>query len=219
MGTLHAARLDIDVLVEAAKLRPSWSFVLIGPDLLEPADRGRLLGLANVHHLGVRPHPAIRGYLEGLDVCLVPHRDTEFTRSLDPLKLYEYLATGRPVVATPVAIVAELKSHIALASTAEELVVAAERAIALDSTQRSSARREAVAGATWEARAEELGSVLGIAGEPTPRREVCAVIVSINTRELLKRCLTDLRAQQGVDLHLGCRLSACSISTQGSDAT
>lgn len=199
-GTLHVSRLDVELLARAAELRPAWSFALLGPNQLGPAECERLLGLPNVDHLGVRPHAEVRSYLEAFDVCLLPHRITEFSRSLDPLKVYEYLAAGRPVVATPTGNVPDLAVHLALATGAEELVAAAERAMAEDSSDRADARRTAVAGATWEARAQQIERVLDV----RPKSEgaspqVSAVVVSYNTRKLLERCLLDLRSQAGVE--------------------
>ena len=198
VGTMHASRLDVELLAQAAEQQPSWSFVLLGPDELGAEDRDRLLGLPNVHFLGVRPHADVRGYLEGLDVCLLPHRVTEFTRSLDPLKLYEYLAAGRPVVATPVDNSPHLREHIAVVATSEELVDAAAYVIAQETPARASARRDAVAGETWDARARVIEAKLRIAPATTRERGASAVIVSHNTRDLLQRCLTDLQAQDAV---------------------
>ena len=200
VGTLHTSRLDVELLAEAARLRPRWSFVLLGPNELDSGDRDRLLGFPNVHDLGVRPHARVRAYLEALDVCLIPHRITEFTRSLDPLKLYEYLAAGRPVVATPVGNASDLQSHVAVATTAKELVGVVERVIAEDGPERVAARREAVAGATWDARARDVEEALGV--RPKGEREpgITAVVVSYNTCELLERCLASLRAQIEVEL-------------------
>ena len=199
VGTLHSARLDVELLARAAELRPDWSVVLIGPDHLELSHRERLLRLPNVHHLGVRPHAQVRAYLEGLDVCLLPHRVDEFTRSLDPLKLYEYLAAGRPIVATPVGNSPDLEEHVTVAGTAEELVASAASAMAEDSPERQAARRAAVADETWEARAADIETALGVRPASAPSTEVSVVIVSFNTRDLLERCLTDLHAQEGVD--------------------
>jgi teichuronic acid biosynthesis glycosyltransferase TuaH len=236
-GTLHASRLDVELLRAAALLRPAWSFVLLGPDELSPADSSRLHGPANVHHLGVRPHAEVRGYLTAFDVCLVPHVVSDFTRSLDPLKLYEYLAAGRPVVATPVGNAPDLAEYILLAATPQELVEACERAIAADSSELAALRRGAVAGATWDERAEEIESALGAprprdgtnAGEgrdgegESPRgadgagasddERVSAVVVSFNTRDLLERCLLSLRAQAGVKLQT---IVVDNASTDGS---
>jgi GT2 family glycosyltransferase len=213
IGTLHSSRLDVELLVRMAELRPAWSFVLLGPNALSAADTERLLCLPNVHYLGVRPHSEVRGYLEGLDVCLLPHLVTPFTNSLDPLKLYEYLAAGRPIVATPVENAPELRDHLAVAASAEEIVAAAERAIAEDSPERQAVRREAVAGATWEARAREVEVALAV--EPASKRDggVAIVIVSYNTRDLLERCLRSVEAQEGVEVRT---IVVDNASTDGS---
>jgi GT2 family glycosyltransferase/glycosyltransferase involved in cell wall biosynthesis len=201
-GTLHSARLDVDLLVGSARQRPDWSFAFLGPDLLEQADRERLWALPNAHNLGVRPHAAVRSYIETFDVCLLPNLDNEFTRSLDPLKLYEYLAAGRPVVATPVGETSDLKDHILLAKTVDELVAAAERAMAEDGPEAVAGRKAAVSGATWGARAAAIESALGRSAPQPAEHEVSVVIVSFNTRELLERCLEGVRAQEGVDLQV-----------------
>lgn len=201
VGTLHASRLDVELLTRTAELRPSWSFVLLGPNELSPSETKRLLRPANVHHLGVRPHSQVRSYLAALDVCLLPHRVTTFTKSLDPLKLYEYLAAGRPVVATPVGNAPDLEQHVAVAATPEDFVDESERAMAANSPEREAARREAVAEATWDARAREIETALGVQPAIAGDGSVCVVIVSYNTRELLERCLVSVEAQSGVAVH------------------
>jgi teichuronic acid biosynthesis glycosyltransferase TuaH len=201
VGTLHASRLDVELLARAAELRPSWSFVLLGPDQLGAHDRERLFSLPNVHYLGVRPHRDVRGYLAALDVGLLVHRDTEFTRSLDPLKIYEYLAAGLPIVATPVGNFDDLGDHVVFAVEPGALVTEAERVIAGDSAEHGAARRASVAGATWDARAGDVERSLGVAPEDAVAAgpaSVSVVIVSHNTRDLLERCLLDVRSQTGV---------------------
>ncbi|KHK99317.1 hypothetical protein LK09_03310 [Microbacterium mangrovi] len=102
-GTLHADRLDTDVCVRTAEaLAGSATVVFVGPDALDAADSRRLTD-ARAVVLGARPHEQIPAYLRHADVLLVPHRVDEFTDSLDPIKLYEYQAAGRPVVSTAVA--------------------------------------------------------------------------------------------------------------------
>jgi GT2 family glycosyltransferase/glycosyltransferase involved in cell wall biosynthesis len=197
-GTLHDARLDVELVRAAAELRPDWSFAFLGPDLLKAKSRARLFSLRNVRHLGVRPHREVRAYLEAFDVCLVPHRVTDFTRSLDPLKLYEYLAAGRPVVTTPTGNAPELAEHLRVATAAEELVAQAEQALRDDG---STERRAAVAGETWDARARQVEAALG--ATPMPAEvDVSVVVVSYNTRDLLARTLEALQAQRGVRFEL-----------------
>jgi len=105
VGTLHEDRLDVDVTTATARaLREiSGTLVFVGPDALSPSNRARLLGEPNITLLGARPRDLVPAYLQHADVLVVPHVVDDFTESLDPIKLYEYLAVTRPIVATAVA--------------------------------------------------------------------------------------------------------------------
>ena len=103
VGTLHGDRLDIDLCVATAHaLDVTRHLVLVGPNALAPEQRSRLDD-AGVVMLGARPSSEVPAYVQHADVLVVPHVVTPFTDSLDPIKLYEYQAAGRPVVSTPVA--------------------------------------------------------------------------------------------------------------------
>lgn len=102
-GTLHEDRLDVDLVARSARrLGAEGSLLLIGPDALTEESR-RVLRAAGVLLLGSRPRDRIPAYLQHAAVLIVPHVVDRFTDSLDPIKLYEYLAVGRPVVSTAVA--------------------------------------------------------------------------------------------------------------------
>jgi glycosyltransferase involved in cell wall biosynthesis len=103
VGSLHDARLDVELVVDLADALPRLNVILVGPDSLSEASRGALDSRANAHLLGARPYAVVPGYLQHADVVVVPHRVSPFTESLDPIKAYECLAAGRPTVATPVA--------------------------------------------------------------------------------------------------------------------
>ncbi|GAA6527715.1 glycosyltransferase [Intrasporangium sp. DVR] len=103
VGTAHRDRLDVELCALTAEaIGPRAHLVIVGPVALEPEDVHRLQRAGAVL-LGPRPAPEIPAYLQHADVLLVPHVVTPFTDSLDPIKLYEYRAVGRPVVSTPVA--------------------------------------------------------------------------------------------------------------------
>jgi glycosyltransferase involved in cell wall biosynthesis len=120
VGTLHEDRLDVELCVRTVRtLPPGCSLVLVGPDALSPASRARLAGEPDVVLAGARPYAVVPGYLQHADVLLVPHLVTDFTDSLDPIKLYEYLAVGRPVVSTPVAGFRERADAVTLAASEE----------------------------------------------------------------------------------------------------
>lgn len=104
VGTLHPDRLDVDACLRLATgLRASGArLVLVGPPLLDDLDLTRLEA-AGALLLGARPAAQVPAYLQHAGVLVVPHVVDDFTDSLDPIKLYEYLAVGRPIVSTPVA--------------------------------------------------------------------------------------------------------------------
>ncbi len=102
VGTLHGDRLDVDLCVETAHaLAGTASLVLVGPNALTASQDAKLQA-AGIIRLGARDSRVVPGYLQHADVLLVPHLVDDFTDSLDPIKLYEYRAVGRPVVSTPV---------------------------------------------------------------------------------------------------------------------
>lgn len=104
VGTLHEDRLDVPLVAETAERARTGggTVVLVGPDALSEASRTRL-DEAGVRRLGPRAFDEVPAYLQHASVLIVPHVVDRFTDSLDPIKLYEYRAVGRPVIATPVA--------------------------------------------------------------------------------------------------------------------
>ena len=160
VGTLHEDRLDVDLCVELARSLFDAKVVFVGPNCLSARVTERLEAHANVEILGARPYDQVPAYLQHADVLVVPHRVTEFTESLDPIKAYEYRAAGRPVVATPVAGFRGLASPVKLAEPASFVV--AVRA-ALQEPYETPAGHWPVAGlegASWQNRAESFGFVL-----------------------------------------------------------
>jgi teichuronic acid biosynthesis glycosyltransferase TuaH len=102
VGTIHTDRIDVELCVDVARALGPDRVVLVGPAPLPPGDRERLVR-SGVVLLGAKDRREVPAYLRHADVLLVPHVVTPFTESLDPIKLYEYRAAGRPVVSTPVA--------------------------------------------------------------------------------------------------------------------
>jgi glycosyltransferase involved in cell wall biosynthesis len=105
VGTLHEDRLDVDLVLATARRLTEFGsrLVLVGPNALAAGNAERLAASGGVLVLGPRAKDAIPAYLQHANVLVVPHIVDAFTDSLDPIKLYEYLAVGRPIVSTPVA--------------------------------------------------------------------------------------------------------------------
>lgn len=161
-GNLTAEKVDLDLLEAAARMRPEWSFVLVGPPA-ENARAGlrRLEGLGNVHVLGFRPYDELPAYVSGFSVGVIPYRSTAYTRNCSPLKVFEYLAAGKAVVTSGVPELGGMEPDVALADGAEAFVAAVESALAADSSDAVERRRQLAEKNTWDARTERLLGLVG----------------------------------------------------------
>ncbi len=101
VGTLHDERLDVAQVLKIAEALPIGRVHLVGPDCLSAFSRGQLLSNPKITLHGSVPASDVPSWLTAFDVLISPHVVSQFTLSLDAIKAYEYLATGRPVVATP----------------------------------------------------------------------------------------------------------------------
>ncbi len=101
-GVLSDFKLDFPLLLKLAERRPAYHLVFIGDERVgqRDADAERLRSLANVHFLGWRDYRRLPDYFRGLDIGLLPLRINAYTRAVFPMKFFEYLAAGLPVVAT-----------------------------------------------------------------------------------------------------------------------
>jgi len=125
-------RFDLELLDHAAKARPHWQFVMIGPVM--KIDEDDLPRHPNIHYLGSKHYDELPAYLSGWDVALMPFAINEATRFISPTKTPEYLSAGKPVVSTPIR---DVERHYArlqgvrIASDPETFVAACEEMLAL----------------------------------------------------------------------------------------
>ena len=114
IGAISGYKLDFALIRRIAALRPDWSIVLIGKiGEGDPwTDRRSIEGVPNLHLLGPRPYATLPAYLKGFDAAMLPSARNEYTESMFPMKFFEYLAAGRPVVSVQLPALAEF-SHVA----------------------------------------------------------------------------------------------------------
>jgi glycosyltransferase involved in cell wall biosynthesis len=161
-GNLTAEKVDFDLLETVARRRPGWSFVLVGPPGQDArAGLERLGVLENVHILGFRPYDEVPAYVSGFSVGVIPYRATAYTRNCSPLKVFEYLAAGKAVVASGVPDLGGMEPDVILADGAEEFVAALDDAVAADSPDAVARRRQLAEQNTWDARTERLLELVG----------------------------------------------------------
>ena len=157
VGALNELKVDAELLGALAEAEPGLSVVLVGPVTeAGPGARRELDALVrrpNVHALGGRPYAELPGYLAGADVGLVPYLANRYTAGVFPMKVYEYLAAGLPVVAAGLPELAGAEGA-ALASGRDEFVNAVRAALADPGPAEE--RRRIARGHTWEARTAEM---------------------------------------------------------------
>ena len=165
--------IDFDLIAHSARKHPEWSFALIGP--VEPLARvDKVRGLTNVHFLGKQPYERMPEFLAGFDVCINPFVLGELADAVSPIKLYEYLASGKPVVSVDMPAAREFSDLITLVRTPEQFVRALEdvlfRAQNGIIAAGAAARRQAAGGFSWDARFQQVEEQLEGALVERPRR-------------------------------------------------
>jgi len=144
--------VDIQLLELLASNNPSWSFVFMGTVI---TDTSRLKSMSNVLFTGPVPYERLPEYVSSLDVLILPYRTSGRGHSITPLKLREYLATGKPIVATSIPECRLYEKVVVIAASHEEFLAGIEQAVA-EGMSRAEERRATVANETWRDRAETL---------------------------------------------------------------
>lgn len=148
-------RIDTDLIKYVAKENPNKSIVLIG-DVWPDANIENLKQEKNIHFLNRIKYKEFSKYVSQFDVAIIPHKVNEFTKSMNPLKLYEYLACGKPVVTTPVAGIEKFKNLIYTASNKEEFNSKIQSALQDNNKELEERRIESVRKHSWKSRIKQM---------------------------------------------------------------
>ena len=154
VGGIDAHTFDADLFTDVARELPDYQFVLVGASSL-PSDR---LTLPNVHQLGQRPYESVPAYMAACDCLIMPWNRNEWIRACNPVKLKEYLATGRPVVSTPFPELAGYLGHVREAETAQAFALAIREAVTEAGDPEH--RRSRVHNHTWAQKAADTRKAL-----------------------------------------------------------
>ncbi len=163
VGVLSDFKVDFALVLDVVRRRRDWNWIFIGEERegqMSPLNE-ELRRQANTHFLGYKPYSVLPEYLRGISVGTLPIMINDYTRSMFPMKYYEYLAAGVPVVATPLEFT---KHHV------EELEVAADAATYVEAIARQLVRgrltdAEALAfvgSNTWESRMTKMLERIGM---------------------------------------------------------
>jgi glycosyltransferase involved in cell wall biosynthesis len=152
-GAVDSWLIDQALVRHVSRKRPDWHWVLLG---LRAAPL-EIESLANVHYLGSKPYSSMPAYAAAFDVCVLPWAtDNRFVSYGSPIKVREYLATGKPVVITPIYEYERLDGILRISRGYDDFIEKVEDALARDTAQQREARQLSVKRATWDARAEEV---------------------------------------------------------------
>jgi glycosyltransferase involved in cell wall biosynthesis len=161
VGAILAAKIDLELVVELARLRPQWTFVFVGP--IGPGDpRTNIQPLReepNIRLLGHRPYEQLPTVLRGANATIVPYLLEGEMRSVFPMKIYEYLAAGRPVISTPLPTLTDVP-EVTKAATAVEFAERLAEAMTEDSVELRLERSRSARSHSWESRLEQIAVVL-----------------------------------------------------------
>jgi glycosyltransferase involved in cell wall biosynthesis len=152
-GAVESWLLDQNLIEQVSRARPEWHWVLIGLR----AARLRIEQLPNVHYLGSKPYEDMPRYAAQFDVCVLPWScENDFVVYGSPIKVREYLATGKPVVITPLYEYESLDGILRVSRGRDDFIQKVEDALLRDTEAQRIARQEAVRVSTWDARAGEV---------------------------------------------------------------
>ncbi len=149
---LIAAWTDVELIEWLARQRPQWQFLLVGH---AHCDVSLLRACPNIHLVGPQPYDSLPGWARAFDVAIIPYRQNQQVRNANPLKLREYLATGKPVVSVPAPEVGNFGALVHVAPDRSAFLCAIELALASDSPALAGQRMAAVAAMSWEQRVHD----------------------------------------------------------------
>lgn len=179
---------DQDLVEAVARRFPECCILLVGADSVDA--KRRLGQLPNVRFTGEVSYTELPRYLYGFDVCMLPFKVIPLTLATNPVKVYEYLSAGKPVVSVDLPEISQCQGLVRVgtdaASFLEQLAV---ELVAGPSVQEAARRREFAAGQTWEHRVGQLiADVEGTQDEPL----VSVIVVTYNNLALTQTCLASI---------------------------
>ena len=162
-GAIDPWLLDQELIRYVSLKHPEWHWVLVGLRASPLA----VESLANVHYLGSKPYSSMPQFAAAFDVCVLPWvTDNEFVNYGSPIKVREYLATGKPVVITPIYEYEQLDGILRVSRGYDDFIAKVEDALNNDSEDKREARQQAVKESTWDARAEEVSDAIAALIDP-----------------------------------------------------
>ncbi len=159
-------RLDLAALTRLATGHPEWSLVFVGEVRFSGSTAAweEFAALPNVHYLGTVPAAEVADYVRGFQVGLMPYVRDRHSENVSPLKLYEYLAAGIPIVSSDIPAAREFVGYVHIVEDGSAYDTFVKEALQDTDAQRRAARISEARHATWEHRAQEISELIRARG-------------------------------------------------------
>jgi GT2 family glycosyltransferase/glycosyltransferase involved in cell wall biosynthesis len=177
--------LDYPLLAALADRRPEWNFILVGDIFVE--DLAGLEQKPNVQLLGRKPYSQMPLYLDHFDACLIPFRLYNVTHAVDPVKFYEYISAGKPVVSTPLKEISAYKDLLYFATGVDEFIEQIECALAECDLAMYKRRVELARANDWKDRFNSMQLAIVELYE-----KVSIVVITYNNFNLTVQCVNSI---------------------------
>ena len=148
--------MDTELMAEVSRLRPNWHWVMLGlkSNLVQ-------VSAPNIHFVGPKPYADLPKFVKCFDVCVLPWRQNNaFTSYGSAIKVREYLATGKPVVISPLYEYLNTPG-VRIYRSSEEFIAQVEDALQNDTPSARETRQSVVRDCTWDVRAQQVGTLIG----------------------------------------------------------
>lgn len=161
IGAIDEYKLDFELIDYVAKSRPNWSIVMIGKmGICDTTTYKTVPKRENIYYLGQKEFDILPNYIKYFDVCIIPYAINNYTETVFPLKFFEYMATGKPIVTTNLPALEEYKDIVGYAKDKEEFMEYIEKALKEEDQVIINERLKIAKANSWDARVEEMIKII-----------------------------------------------------------
>lgn len=151
-----ASWVDVDLIIRVADSYPDCSIVVVGPlyNISEVPTRG------NIHWVGFKAYEELPAYAQSFDVGIIPFKASSMTEAVNPIKMWEYMATGMPIVTTNLPEASKYRDLVLVSAGADDFIYNVGRAIAENSPEKRSERMKLALENSWRVRASQIVAII-----------------------------------------------------------